>query len=271
MDQLWLNPIAKSGIDMTAFTVTVPRRIHEPRRVMGLKSSVCVSVIVDTTASMSKKLVAVKNSVESIYKSVQVAMKEEDVTERIIVGQISPYKDYSERFACRGTGILQEYDMIQTSLDQLQFGGGSDGPLHCDCDCEDIQLGVERAMDILEGSDVENMSHVILIVGDAPQHGDNSKCQCSNKMHPIEGCSMKEAWRRQIDRIACLRSKIVVFVPLGDRSLQYTMTEFLNILQSGVYEMKPKEQIDLRNIVKLSLADCIYKSGMMSIVCSRNS
>lgn len=66
-------------------------------------------------------------------------------------------------------------------------------------------------------------------------------------------------------------ARIVVFVPLGDRSLQYTMTEFLNILQSGVYEMKPKEQIDLRNIVKLSLADCIYKSGMMSIVCSRNS
>ena len=263
MDQLWLNPLATSGIDMSSFTVTVPRHLYEPRRVIGLKSSVCVSIIVDTTASMSKQLVAVKKSVESIYKSIQNSMKEKGVTDRNIVGQISPYKDYSERFACRGTGILLDFEKVQEGLDHIQFGGGSDGPMHCDCPCEDIQLGVERALDALESDEVVDMSHVLVIVGDAPQHGDNNDCKCSDKLHPVEGCSMNEVWRRLLDRIGGLRSKKVIFVPLGDGSLNHTKTQFLKVLQNGVYEMKPKEQIDLSDLVESSLADCIYKSGIM--------
>ena len=70
------------------------------------------------------------------------------------------------------------------------IGGGSDGPLHCNCPCEDIQSGMEQALEFLGQEALQEYSHLIMVVGDAPQHGDDPECSCKGKIHPIEKCSM---------------------------------------------------------------------------------
>ena len=65
-----------------------------------------------------------------------------------------------------------------------------------------------------------------MVVGDAPQHGDDPECSCKGKIHPIEKCSMRDAWIPLLNAVKALKNRVVIFAPVGGKSLLHTLKRF---------------------------------------------
>ena len=219
----------ESGIDMSQWQEGQRQNSpisYSPRKLIAKYVQICVTVILDTTASMASHLEEAKQAVERVLAELEGKIRENDVKAFHLVSVLATYKDYAERFSIPQPSCKQGLLELREEMEKVVVGGGSDGPLHCNCSCEDIQLGVERALEVLGQEVLQEYSHLIIVVGDASQHGDNPTCSCQRKMHPIERCSMRDAWTPLLTAIKELKNQVVVFIPVGGDLLLHTAKTF---------------------------------------------
>ncbi|KAM7454618.1 hypothetical protein BLSTO_04623 [Blastocystis sp. subtype 1] len=221
------NPSARTGIDMSGLGVDkikavtfVPR--EQPKRAVDF----CVSVVIDTTGSMSGAINSVKETIEGLLRKLEDIKAKAGGRGGAIVGQIIQYKDYDDSFdnSCR---ITSDFSELRGVLEGFRATGGSG----C-CGSEDIQYGVKCALANMRQSQYKDYYHMMVIVGDAANHGDYEGCECYSMSNPLEGNrSYDSVWEERFAEMRSIQNLQVWFMPIRDR-IRLTYERFRSNLRN---------------------------------------
>ena len=170
---------------------------------------------------MSGYIEASKDNIVQILNHLEQIESEYHLPKGGIVAQVVQYKDYADEM----TGELAEYithnfGKLRNKLASFCPDGGASG-LHCGYGlCEDIQGGLIRALEQMKQAPYNTYNHLILVVGDYPNHGDHPRCTLS---HTKNGESIEKLWNKIYNDIRSLPSIRVMFMPVSDAVITKTM------------------------------------------------
>ena len=208
---------AKTGIDMSNFgTDKIVKRPFEKREFVTKVIDFCVTIIMDTTGSMSSYIKATKNNIMEVLTMLQEEVRRlvlrGKVKDSHIVGQVVEYKDFGDDIDSTEF-ITSDFNKLKEKLAGFQAIGG------CGCNryCGDMQNGFERA--IVEMNKYKDFNHMILVCGDCPNHADGG---CSRKENPRHHMSFSAVWNMIYADLRHFPSLKVLFMPVNGDDLLMT-------------------------------------------------
>ena len=214
------DPSLTSGIKMD--DVEIPgKKMMEKRQVsMVYQKRFCLSIVIDTTGSMGPYISATRDNIENLIDSLNQLEKECGLPEGGIVCQVVQYKDYADKMV----GEVEEYitgdvSRLKNKLNSFKANGGADGA-GCGSNCEDIQGGLIRALEQMKKPPFRNYNHLVLIVGDYPNHGDFDQCKITKNR---DGELLDDVWERIYKEIRSLNSVHIMFMPVNFAEIVTTM------------------------------------------------
>ena len=193
-----------------------------------------MTVLIDATGSMSSYINASRKNIVQILNKLKQIERDYHLPEGGIVGQVVQYKDYDDYM----TGETEEYitnnfRKLESKLSTFRPDGGSDG-IGCGYGwCEDIQGGLIRALEQMKKPPYNTYNHLILVVGDYPNHGDHPNCRIT---HTLKGDSIDGLWQNIYRDIRSLPRVRVMFMPTGDATITYTMKRMQSVLTSKIVD-----------------------------------
>ena len=188
----------------------------------------CLTVVMDTTGSMSSAIYSVKESIENLLRELESIQLQGGSTGSI-VGQIIQYKDYYERSETdNNCSITSDFSQLRRRLERFSAGGGGDGDV-CSCGwCEDMQYGVKCALANMTQSQYKSYSHMMVIIGDRASHGDKPGCKSygGNVTNPQEGRRINDVWNDYFSQMKGLENLKVWFMPIYPGEIKFTYNRF---------------------------------------------
>ena len=215
-----IDPSLTSGI-------RIEKGVHNEKKPMierDLKATkqmlFCLSIVIDTTGSMGGFIKATRDNIEGILDSLKQVESDLHLEKGGIVGQVVQYKDYADKM----TGETEEYitndfSRLKNKLASFEAKGGADGA-GCGKNCEDIQGGLLRALEQITKEPYRNYNHLILIVGDYPNHGEDDYCELTQT---LSGEYISDLWDDIYQKIRLIRKIRVMFMPVNSDDILATM------------------------------------------------
>ena len=221
------NPSARTGIDMSGLGVDkiktvsfVPR--EQPKRAVDF----CLTVVMDTTGSMSGAINSVKVTIEGLLRKLESIKARAGGRGGAIVGQMIQYKDYSERSRTdNNCSITSDFSELRSRLEAFDACGGGDDGL-CGGMCEDMQYGVKCALANMRQSQYKDYYHMMIITGDYPCHGDDPNRRCYNATNPKEGRKINDLWSDYFSQMKSFENLQVWFMPISPGKIRLTYNRF---------------------------------------------
>lgn len=124
------------------------------------KPRIEVVFVLDTTGSMGGLIEGAKMKIWSIANEM-VAAKPTPELQLGLVG----YRDRSDQYVTKATGLTHDLDMIYQTLQDFQAGGGGDQP-------ESVNQALYDSVTQMDWSSSRDVLKIIFLVGDAPPHMD---------------------------------------------------------------------------------------------------
>lgn len=149
----------------------------------------CLTIILDCTDSMQRYIDSTRDIIKDIYDDISSIKRSSQINkESDICGMFIGYKDFDVKEPYYCSNVTDNFDEIKFCLSNAIASGGEDYN-------EDISGGVELALKHIEKK--QGYKHLILIVGDQPNHGDGpgDKIQYKYK-HPYTNETWDEVWKR---------------------------------------------------------------------------
>ncbi len=188
--------IRNNKIDFTRFSADSIKRIGDltltrPR----LETGFCVSIIVDSTGTMSPIRDAILNQISIIFNKIENIQKQHDKMDDEFVCQVVGYRDFYEieginHFDC--SGVLADMNQLKTFVSNLVIEGGGTFS-GCHEYCEDVQGGLTEACKVIE--EYPQYKHIALLISDQPNHGVIEGCKFM-KENPETKETWEDAWNR---------------------------------------------------------------------------
>ena len=216
-----IDPSLTSGI-------RIEKGVHNEKKPMikrDLKATkqmlFCLSIVIDTTKSMRFYINATRDNIEGILDCLKQVESDLHLEKGGIVGQVVQYKDYADKM----TGETEEYitnnfSRLKNKLASFEAKGGHSG-LHCDFRwCENIQGGLLRALEQITKEPYRDYNHLILIVGDYPNHGEDDYCELTQT---LSGEYISDLWDDIYQKIRLIRKIRVMFMPVNSDDILATM------------------------------------------------
>ena len=223
------NAEAKTGIDMKGLGVEkqklvpfVPR--EQPKRAIDF----CLSVVFDTTGSMGSAICSVKETISSLLRKLEAIKKQHGSRGGAIVGQIMEYKDYGDRIN-NNCSITSDFGELKRRVDGFSACAGSG------CGCEDMQYGVKCALSNMTQSAYREYYHMMVIIGDYPNHGDDKSCRCYHYKNEREGGrSYDSVWNDYFNQMRKMDNLQIWFMPINPGEIRMTYNRFKSNLGDKV-------------------------------------
>ena len=216
-----IDPSLTSGIK-------IEKGVHNEKKPMikrNLKTMkqmlFCLSIVMDTTGSMRFYINATRDNIEGILNSLKQVESSLHLEKGGIVGQVVQYKDYADKM----TGETDEYitnnfSRLKKKLATFEAKGGHSGQC-CDFKlCEDIQGGLIRALEQITKEEYRDYNHLILIVGDNPNHGETDYCELTQT---LSGEYIDDLWFEIYEKIRLIHKIRVMFMPVNSDAILATM------------------------------------------------
>ena len=221
-EERFTDPSLTSGIKMDG--VTLPGKTPmEKREIKGKRVNFCMSIVIDTTGSMSSYINATRDNIVQILDTLKKVEEEYGLPSGGIVAQVVQYKDFNDEL----TGVTDEF--ITNYFYHLEYKLSSFRASGCGDTCEDIQGGLIRALDEMEREPYDKYNHLVLIVGNAHNHEDYDE-DCSYTKNATYKKSFAGVWDDIYCRIRRFRSIRVMFMPVSGNLLLRTA----KIMESGL-------------------------------------
>ena len=216
------NPSAKSGIDVNDIGVEKRKQVaFVPREQPKTTVNFCLTVVMDTTGSMRKAINSVKVTIEGLLGKLESIKAKAGGRGGAIVGQIIQYKDYKNTID-NNCSITSDFSALRRRLEGFSATGGS----NC-CGSEDIQYGVKCALANMRQSQYMDYHHMMVIVGDYPNHGDLKRCKCYSMCNPLEGNrSYDSVWNDRFEEMRSIENLRVWFMPISPGLIRLTYNRF---------------------------------------------
>lgn len=128
--------------------------IQAPRQTLQL------AFVIDTTGSMWDQINKIKTTIKSVVDRVTSKKKDTDIEYGLVA-----YKDKNDTYITKSYQFTSDLDTYQWYLNDLRASGGWDYP-------EDINSGLQSAIEYLDWSDEDNVTELAFLVADAPPHMD---------------------------------------------------------------------------------------------------
>ena len=196
----------------------------------------CMSIVIDTTGSMSSYIDATKENIVAILNQLKKIERDYHLPKGGIVGQVVQYKDYADTMTGeRSEYITDNFTKLKDKLATFEADGGDSGADRF-CWCEDIQGGLIRALEQMKQSPYNTYNHLILVVGDHPNHGETDDCKIKNsgKLQTIS-----KQWDRIYRDIHSLYSIRIMFMPISPANITHTMKRMQSALGSKIVDSAP--------------------------------
>ncbi|CBK22809.2 uncharacterized protein [Blastocystis hominis] len=193
----------------------------------------CISIVMDTTGSMEEYINATRDNIVLILDKIKQVENEYNIIDGGIVGQVVQYKDYRDVY----TGEKEEYitndfEKLKSKLSTFDADGGSSGARKF-CWCEDIQGGLIRALKQIKLSEYLEYYHLILIVGDYPNHLDLTDCGVA-LTDEVE--QIKDKWNTIYEEIRSIPKIRIMFMPVSCGEIVNTMKRMQSELGSEIVD-----------------------------------
>ena len=153
-----------------------------------------------------------------------------------IVGQVVQYKDYEDKMTGETSEyITDDFTILKRKLASFSANGGSSGADEF-CWCEDIQGGLIRALEQMKRSPYNTYNHLILVVGDYPNHGETKNCHVndSKKLRTI-----RQQWNSIYKDIRSFSNIRVMFMPVNEIEITHTMRRMQSALGTNIVDSAP--------------------------------
>lgn len=228
-EERFLDPSVKSGIimDRLRFPGLKPMEKREIMRQQQKHVNFCLSVVMDTTGSMSSYINATRDNIVQILNKLKQIEKEHHLPEGGIVGQVVQYKNFHDTF-CGDTAeyITNDFNRLKSKLASFRTSGGGDG-------CGDVQGGLLRALEQMKQSPYNSYNHLILIVGDYAYHGDTPGCTVDKY---VNGKSIYTVWEEIYRDIKSFKGIRVMFMPVSVAEIRLTMKRMQSALGPNIVD-----------------------------------
>ena len=224
VEERFLDPSLTSGIKMDG--VSLPGKKHMDKRQSNYEIhkcntqqvNFCISIIMDTTGSMGCYINATRDNIIKILDKLKQVESECDIAEGGIVGQVVQYKNfrgstYDDLPGEKEEYITNDFDRLKHKLASFRSSGGCDG-------CGDIQGGLIRALEQMKQPEYVDYSHLVLIVGDYPYHGDKPGCSVKTFM---DGRNINDVWKDLYTEIRGFKEIRIMFMPVSCGQIVNTM------------------------------------------------
>ena len=134
---------------------------------------------------------------------------------------------------------------MKNKLASFKATGGADGA-GCGSNCEDIQGGLIRALEQMKKSPFRKYNHLMLIVGDYPNHGDFDFCKIEKNK---DGEVLKDVWERIYGDIRRFRNIRIMFMPVNVAEIVTTMKRMRDALGTDIVDSTPANRDNFVKIV----------------------
>ena len=227
----FLDPSVTSGIKMDGIRLPGLRPM-EKREIQTKKAQVnfCMSIVMDTTGSMSSYINATRDNIVQILNKLKQIEKDYHLPEGGIVGQVVQYKDFGDSLlGDTEEFITNDFKRLERKLATFEASGGGDT-------CEDIQGGLIRALEQMKRSPYNTYNHLILVVGDYPNHGETKNCHVndSKKLRTI-----RQQWNSIYKDIRSFSNIRVMFMPVNEIEITHTMRRMQSALGTNIVDSAP--------------------------------
>ena len=230
-EERFLDPSITSGIKMDG--VDLPGlKPMEKREVVGKKQvNFCLSIVMDTTGSMSPYINATRDNIVTILNNLKKIERDNRFLEGGIVGQVVQYKNYSghkydNMFGDNEEYITHDFERLKNKLASFVACGGCDG-------CGDVQGGLIRALEQMKKPKYKNHNHLILVVGDYACHGDTPGCRVTQY---CTGESISYLWGKIYEDIRAFKNIRIKFMPINPARIRLTMKRMQRALSNEIVD-----------------------------------
>ena len=229
-DERRFDPTLKSGISMD--DVTLPdKKPMEKREIAGKiqqqKMNFCMSIVMDTTGSMSSYINATRDNIVQILNELKRIEDVYHLPKGGIVGQVVQYKNFHDTlYGETAEYITSDFTKLKNKLASFRTSGGGDG-------CGDIQSGLLRALEQMKKHPYDKYNHLIMVVGDYAYHGDTKGCHVDKY---INGKSIYTVWNEIYRDIRSFPKIRVMFMPISPAEIKLTMERMQKALGSKIVD-----------------------------------
>ena len=189
---------------------------------------------------------ATRDNIERIIDSIKQLETDCEIPEGGIVGQVVQFKDYADNMVGeQDEYITSDFARLKNKLASFKATGGADGA-GCGSNCEDIQGGLIRALEQMKKPPFRKYNHLMLIVGDYPNHGDFDFCKIDKNK---DGELLRDVWERIYNDIRKFRSLRIMFMPVNVAEIVTTMKRMRNALGTEIVDSTPANRDNFVKIV----------------------
>ena len=154
--------------------------------------------------------------------------------------------------------LTEDFNVLKQRLSEFRADGGADG-------CEDMQYGFEMALDNIQRSGVSDYFHFFVVIGNAPNHGDNPTMSCDYpNTHPIYNKSYSTVWNELFDRLKKLGDFKVCIIPVGGDYIKATY-EVMRKPENLGDRVDKKNQISASELSSVLISETVstYRMGII--------
>ena len=223
-EERFCNPKLTSGIKMNGATLPGLTPM-EKREIKSKEVRFCLSIVMDTTGSMSSYINATRENIVQILNELQQIESDHHLPKGGIVGQVVQYKNFngSSNETLHGETaeyITHDFGKLRNKLASFRTSGGGDG-------CGDVQGGLIRALGQMKQAPFNTYNHLILVVGDYACHRDRPGCRVTNY---VNGKSIETVWDEIYRDIRSFTGIRVMFMPISPAQIKLTMARMQSAL-----------------------------------------
>ncbi|MFN8612683.1 MAG: VWA domain-containing protein [Vulcanimicrobiota bacterium] len=138
-----------------------PSRRANPAPVVTTAPRIDVVFAIDATGSMGDEIEVVKSKVSKMMNEIQSGNPKPDVRFGLVA-----YRDHGDAYLTKVYPLTSAVETIQTSLTQIEAGGGGDTP-------EAVAEGLNSAVNEMNWDGDANTTRMIFLIGDAGPHSQD--------------------------------------------------------------------------------------------------
>ena len=147
------------ALGLTAAHYAPSQRPSRPAVVVGSQAPrIDVVFAIDSTGSMGDEIDVVKAKVSKMMQDIQSGNPQPDVRFGLVA-----YRDQGDAYVTKAYPLTTAVSTIQTSLQQIEAGGGGDTP-------EAVGAGLDCAVSEMNWDQDPNTTRMIFLIGDAGPH-----------------------------------------------------------------------------------------------------
>jgi len=235
----WVWAALGVGLGLLAARAFPARPTVAPVPVVSTKvPRIDVVFAIDATGSMGDEIEVVKSKVSKMMQDIQAGTPQPEVRFGLVA-----YRDHQDSFVTKAYPLTAAVSTIQTSLQQIEAGGGGDTP-------EAVGAGLDCAVDEMNWDMDPNTTRMIFLIGDAGPHQPEEYRQALKhaKSKDIKvntwGCSGLQTFgQKDFEEIALMGGGQFQFLTYQQEVVRYDGSKARLIFQgSSCYEVKTDEK-----------------------------